>query len=68
MESIQELAPEIQKRISDFVKFLGKDGMRRPSVKFIGSILTGMLKGHHVHVTKLARCLKEPITPKKAWE
>ena len=68
MKSIQNLTPEIQKRISDSVKFLEKDGMRRPSVKFIGSILTAMLKSHHVQVTKLARCLKEPIAPKKTWE
>ena len=30
MESITDLAPEIQKRICDFEDFLGKEGMKRP--------------------------------------
>jgi len=29
MDNIQEFAPEIQKRISDFEHFLGKMGMKR---------------------------------------
>ena len=40
MESITDLAPEIQKRISDFEYFLDKEGMKRPEVKFTGTILT----------------------------
>lgn len=68
MDSITYLAPEIQKRISDFEYFLGKEGMNRPEVKFTGAILTGMLKSHHVHLTVLSRSLEEEITPKKTWE
>lgn len=68
MESITDLAPEIQRRISDFEYFLNKEGMKRPAVKFIGTILTTMLKKHHVHLTVLSRSLEEDITPKKTWE
>jgi len=32
MDSIQDLTPEIQKRISDFEHFLGKVGIKRPEV------------------------------------
>ena len=51
MDSIQDLTPEIQKRISDFEIFLSKSSMKRPEVKFTGAILTSMLKEHHVHLT-----------------
>jgi len=68
MESIQDLTPEIQKRISDFEHFLDKEGLKRPEVKFTGAILTSMLKEHHVHLTVLARGLDEKISPKKTWE
>ena len=68
MDSITDLAPEIQKRIGDFEDFLDKEGMKRPEVKFTGTILTTMLKKHHVHLTVLSRSLEEDITPKKTWE
>jgi len=68
MRSITDLAPEIQKRISDFEYFLDKEGMKRPEVKFTGTILTTMLKKHHVHLTILSKSLEEDITPKKTWE
>lgn len=68
MESIQDLTPEIQKRISDFEHFLSREGLKRPEVKFTGAILTSMLKEHHVHLTVLARGLEERISPKKTWE
>ena len=68
MESIQDLAPEIQKRISNVTDYLDNREMKRPEVKFTGAILTAMLKEHHVHVTVLARSLGEPIAPKKTWE
>lgn len=68
MESITDLAPEIQKRISNFTQFLVGEGMKRPKVKFTGAILTAMLKEPHVHLTVLARSLAEKISPKKTWE
>jgi hypothetical protein len=68
MESIQDLTPEIQKRISDFEQFLSKGDLKRPEVKFTGAILAAMLKRHHVHLTVLSRSLEEEIAPKKTWE
>jgi hypothetical protein len=68
MDSITDLTPEIQKRISDFEHFLEKEGLKRPEIKFTGAILTSMLKEHHVHLTKLSRGLEEEISPKKTWE
>ena len=68
MESITDLTPEIQKRISDFEKYLDSEGLKRPEVKFTGAILTAMLESHHVHLTVLSRSLEEEITPKKTWE
>jgi len=64
MDSIQDLIPEIQKRISDFEHFLCKEGMNRPEVKFTGAILTAMLKSCHVHLTVLSRSLEEEIAPR----
>ncbi len=37
-------------------------------MKFTGTILTAMLKIHHVHLTVLSRSLAEDIAPKKTWE
>jgi len=68
MDSIQDLAPEIQKRISYFEHFLCKVGIKRPEVKFTGAILGAMLKRHHVHLTVLSRSLEEKIATKKTWE
>ena len=35
MRSIQDLAPEIQKRMSGFINFLSKEEFSRPEVKNI---------------------------------
>jgi hypothetical protein len=43
MDSIRNLIPEIQKRISKIEHFLAKEGMKRPEVKFTLAILTSML-------------------------
>lgn len=68
MSSITDLAPEIQKRISGFVRFLGVEGFSRPEVKNIGGLLNGILKKPDVRVSALSRSLNEKITPKKTWE
>ena len=39
MESITDFAPEIQKRISGFVRFLGMESFSRPEVKNISCLL-----------------------------
>ena len=68
MGGIRDLAPEIQKRISDFEHFLCKEGLKRPEVKFTGAILASMLKVHHVQLATLARGLGEEISVKKTCE
>ena len=68
MESIHNLAPEIQKRVSGFVNFLKKERFSLPEVKNIGMLLHAMLKRHDVHVSELSRSLREQITPKKTEE
>jgi hypothetical protein len=68
MESIVELTPEIQQRMSGFVMFLSKHGFSRPEVKNIGCLMQGMLKRHDVHVSVLSRSLGEKIAPKKTEE
>ncbi len=68
MDSIQDLAPEVQKRISDFERFLGKSKFSRPEVKNVGSMLYSMVKSPGVYITGMSRSLNEDITPKKTWE
>jgi hypothetical protein len=68
MSSITDLAPEIQKRISGFVRFLDSEEFSRPEVKNIGVLLTGILKKPDVRVSAISRTLNEKITPKKTWE
>ena len=68
MKSIQDLVPEIQKRMSGYIGFLSKQGFSRPEVKNIGALFHGLLKRHDVHVSELSRSLDEPIAPKKTEE
>lgn len=68
MDSIQDFAPEIQQRISNFVRFLPEQGFSRPEVKNIGCLFSAMLKRHDVRLSQLSRSLEEPISPKKVWE
>ena len=68
MDSIQDLAPEIQKRISDFEHFLCKEGLKWQEVKFTVAILSSMLKVHHVQLATLACRLGEEISLKKTCE
>jgi len=68
MESIRELAPEIQQRISGFKEALRAGGLTLPVVKNVTLLLWAMAKERSVQVTVLARGLEEPIAPKKTWE
>ena len=65
MDSIQDLVPEVQKRISYFERFLGKGRFSRSEVKNVGSMLYGMVKSPGVYVAGISRSLNEEITPKK---
>lgn len=68
MESIHDFAPEIQRRMSGFVRYLPERGFSRPEVKNIGALLNGLLKRHAVQVSELSRSLEERIAPKKTEE
>ena len=68
MDSIHDLAPEIQKRIDGFGGILRDEGFSRPEVKNVTGMLYGMLKSPGVHVSGMVRALGEPIAPKKTWE
>lgn len=68
MRSITDLAPDIQKRISGFVRFISGEPFSRPEVKNISCLLSAMLRKHDVHVSVLSRSLGEKISPKKTEE
>ncbi len=68
MGSIQELTPEIQQRMSKFVRWLGCNGFSRPEVKNLWCLLHGMLACRDVRLSVLVRSLGECISPKKTWE
>jgi len=68
MDSIRDLAPEIQQRISVYKQAMRESGMRLPVVKNTTALLWAMLKERSVQVTVLARALEEEIAPKKTWE
>jgi hypothetical protein len=40
----------------------------KPVYKFVRRLVFGMLKARHVHVSRIARSLNEPISLKKTWE
>ncbi|MHB9027212.1 MAG: hypothetical protein ACYC9O_00435 [Candidatus Latescibacterota bacterium] len=68
MDSIRDLAPEIQQRISHMKQVLLKGGVSLPVTKNVVSIVWAMVRERGVQVTVLARALEEKITPKKTWE
>jgi len=68
MKSIQDFAPEIQQRLSGFVRYLTMNGFSRPEVKNVGALLSGILKRPTVQVSGISRMLEEEIAPKKTEE
>ncbi len=66
--NIEELAPEIQRRVSHYWQRLPGDKFSRPERKFIGEMLMGLLKGPGIYVTDVARSLGEDLKLKKTWE
>ena len=68
MESITDYTVEIQKRVSEFGRGIGKKGLSRPEAKNVTSGIQAMLKVRDAHVMGLARALGEKISPKKTWE
>jgi hypothetical protein len=68
MDSIRDLAPEIQQRISGMKQFLREGGLSVPITKNVVSLLWSILRERSVQVTVLAQALEEKIAPKKTWE
>jgi len=68
MESIQDLIPEIQQRMSRFSRNMAKSGFSVPEQKNVSGMLYGMLKQPTVQVSVLSRSLGEGIALKKTWE
>jgi hypothetical protein len=68
MDSIRDLAPEIQKRISGMKREFRNGGMSVPVTKNVVSIMWAMLRERSVQVTVLSRSLEESISQKKTWE
>ena len=66
--NIEELAPEIQRRVSGYWRGLPVDRFSRPERKFIGEMLLGLLKEPGIYVTDVARSLGEEMKLKKTWE
>lgn len=66
--NIEELAPEIQRRVSGYWRGLPGDRFSRPERKFIGEMMQGLLKEPGIYVTDVARSLGEELKLKKTWE
>src|SRR3989304_2236645 len=66
--NIEELAPEIQRRVSGYWRGLPVDRFSRPERKFIGEMLLGLLKEPGIYVTDVARSRGEEMKLKKTWE
>ena len=51
----------------DFTNFSGKisKGLKRPQEKFVHQMIYGILAGNKLHLSEIARSLKESITLKK---
>ena len=68
MESIHDLAPEIQKRMSKIEKEMNKHGVSKPEAKNMIALLRRLIQTKQVMVMPIVRALGEKITPKKTWE
>jgi hypothetical protein len=68
MESIHDLAPEIQKRLSEIGRNLNKRGVSKPETKNMSALVRGLIQTRQVMVMPVVRVLGEKIAPKKTWE
>ncbi len=67
MINYNRLGYEIKSDLSNFSSKISK-GLKRPKNKFVQQILYGLLAGNSVHLSEIARSLKETITLKKTIE
>ncbi|KUO71694.1 MAG: hypothetical protein APF77_07770 [Clostridia bacterium BRH_c25] len=64
MINYSKLSYQLKREIQKFSSNISK-GLSRPKQKMITQMLYGMLESQSVHLSKIARALKEPITLKK---
>ena len=64
MINYNRLGYEIKRDLTDFSKKISH-GVKRPQQKFIHQMLYGILAGNKLHLSEIARSLKENITLKK---
>ena len=64
MVNYSRLGYEIKRDFTNFSLKLS-NGLKRPQVKFIHQMLYGILAGNKLHLSDIARSLKESITLKK---
>ena len=67
MNNYTTLIAVLKRKIVTFSKKVCK-GCSKPTTKFISQMLFGALECQKVHLSKIARALKEPITLKKTIE
>lgn len=67
MINYNRLGYEIKRDFTNFSLKISK-GLKRPQEKFVHQIIYGILSGNKVHLSEIARSLKEHITLKKTIE
>lgn len=61
MESIHDLAPEIQKRLSEIGRNLNKRGVSKPEAKSMSALMRGLIQTGQVMVMPVVRVLGEKM-------
>lgn len=64
MINYSRLGYEIKRDFTNFSKKISK-GLKRPQEKFVHQMIYGILAGNKLHLSEIARSLKESITLKK---
>lgn len=67
MINYSRLGYEIKRDLSNFSSKISKK-LKRPQEKFIHQMIYGILAGNKLHLSEIARSLKENITLKKTIE
>lgn len=61
MINYNRLAYELKRDISNFTNKI-TTGLKRPEMKFVTQMIYGLLEGNKIHLSEIARSLKEDIT------
>ncbi len=66
MINYSRLGYEIKRDFTNFSQKISK-GLKRPQQKFVHQMIYGILAGNKLHLSEIARSLKENITLKKTF-